>query len=371
MFKVFYVLFLTELRTILSARLTIFWVVLFPFFFLIMMMASYGGARGGAGALTIEAVDLDHSPESARYVDLVKQAFQSGDTIDATVVTVPSSAPVPDNRVRFVLPAGFGASVSKGASAPVKLYYNFAGGMTQDIAVKVFSAITVRFNALLFDAPMAASVEVFNSGGLKPVGFAQYMLTGVLIMSIMSSGMSSTCVGIAERRERHTFKFMSCLPMSPGTYLIAMLAARTVVLFGASILLLLGARFIFGIHVDLSPERLLNASIVICLGGVTLLSLGILMSSRVTSVPNAIFLSNMVYLALLFLSNLTMPFSAFPDNVRKVLSNLPTAQFATALRGVLIQGTPLVSEWRALAVLAAWSLGFMVVGRLAFHWHKV
>lgn len=370
MFKIFYILFITELRTILRARLTVFWILLFPFFFLIMMMISYG-ASGGAGSTTIEMVDLDRSAVSQRYVDLVQMAFSGGDTITAKIVMADPKSAIPDDRVRVVLPKGFGAAVENGQSAPVNIFYNFAGVMTEQIAVKVLSAITIRFNALIANAPMAAKNQIHNSGGMLPVGFAEYMLTGVLIMSMMSSGMNSTCVGIAERRERHTFKFMSCLPMSPGVYLAAMLAARIMVLFVAAFILLFGARYAFGMHINLEPMRLINSGALIILGAIMLLSLGIAMSSRVTSVPNAIFLCNMVYLALLFLSNLTMPFNAFPDQVRAVLVNLPTAQFASALRGVLVQGVSLGSEWHAMAIMLAWSLLFIAVGRAAFHWHKV
>jgi ABC-2 type transport system permease protein len=368
MLEAFPILLLTELRSLLRARVTIFWTLLFPFVFLLMMILSFG-QRGGMGSTTIEVVDQDRSPASASYVERITQVFRSGDPVYANVIAGNPAVPLGTGHIRLTIPAGFAQATEQGTEAPVTLLYHYTETV-EAIAFKVLTAVTIRFNAALAKAPMPVTVQSVDAGGLPPVDFPQYMLTGILIMSMMSSGMNSTCVGIAERRERNNFKMMSCLPLGPAAYLMAMLAARVILLLTASFVLLFGAHWLFGIAVDLEPVRLARAAVVIVLGACMLLALGIALSSRVSSVPNAIFLCNIVYILLLFLTNLTMPINAFPDGMRAVLANLPTAQFAEALRGVLVQGVGFKQAVAPMAVMAGWTVLFLGVGRIAFHWHR-
>jgi ABC-2 type transport system permease protein len=233
----------------------------------------------------------------------------------------------------------------------------------------------VRAGSLQFDADeagLAPSVDVVvDERGAEPAfGFAHYTLTGALVMSMMSAGMTTICVAIAYRRERNGFKMMACFPLRASTFLLSMLVSRMLLLCAAAFVLLLGARALFHIPLVLDAARLAQTGVVVALGGSMLLTLGIALAARIGTVSAATFVTSLVYIALLFLSDLTMPLSSMPAPIAALMQHLPTAQFVGALRHVLLRGEGLGLQRQALAEMAAWTLLFGIVAARSFRWHR-
>jgi ABC-type uncharacterized transport system permease subunit len=65
-----------------------------------------------------------------------------------------------------------------------------------------------------------------------------------------------------------------------------------------------------------------------------------------------------------------MPLTAMPEAVREVMHLLPTAQFVTALRHVLVRGEGLGQQLGLLGAMAGWTLLFGVIARSTFRWHR-
>ncbi len=373
MLKPFSILTLNEFRELVRNRVSLFWIFLFPFFFLSMMMMSFGHKGGLAGSATIEIVDQDHSDWSARYVDSLRKVFASGDPVAGTLVDADPHLPLQRGRLRVTVPAGFSNAIGNAGEVHVKVEYDKQAGLSTQVAAKVIAPVTIRFNSTASNSPTPVKLDVMDTsgGGPAPIGFPQFLLTGILVMSMMSAAMNNTCVTIADRRERNTFKLMSCLPLSPTAYLLSIVTARVLILVIAAIILILGGRYVYGIQFPIEPVRLLGSVGLMVLGTFMLLTLGVALSSRVTSVTNAIFLCNLVYLSLLFMSDLTMPLGDMPSHVRKLLSFLPTAELVSSIRAVLIQGVPPGQLLQPIGVMMGWTAAFMVISRSAFHWHRI
>ncbi|KQP41145.1 ABC transporter permease [Pseudorhodoferax sp. Leaf274] len=364
----FTVMVLNELKLIFRARATLFWIFLFPFFFLAMMLFSYG-TDGALASVIVELADEDHSERSAQYEEKIRQALLHEEALRAEVRKVDDPGrSVPEGAVRIIIPAGFGSSLQHEEAVAVRVVPGSAG-VGSEVVTRWIRALTVRFNAEIARAQMLVTVDV-QSPTARSLSFAQYMLTGTLVMSMLAAAMSSTCVAIADRRERHTFKLMSCLPVRLTDYLAAMLVSRLIVLALAAVALVFGAVQLFGIPLVLEAPRLARAALVIALGAAMLLSLGLSMASRMASVPDAVFATNLAYIVLLFLSDLTMPLSAMPADIKAIVAYLPTSAFVTALRGVLVAGDTLELQKAAMAVIVAWTFGFLVVAWRRFRWHR-
>ena len=370
MLRVFWILTGAELRALLRARVALFWIFIFPFIFLGMMMLSYGGGGAMAGQAIIEVVDQDHSAVSADYIDTISKAFHSSDTIRGQVRVVNDDSATQDGAVRLVLPKGMAAAVAGHGEAVIKASYSSAGNISTQVAARVLDPITTRFNARLANAPMPLKIELARINQDSGISFTQYLLTGVLIMSMMSAGMNATAVTIADHRERNTFKLMSCLPLSPSAYIGAILASRVIVLVAAAAFLIACARAVFGITISMDPVRLVNAAVILMIGNLMLLSLGLALAARMSSATTAVFICNIVYLILLFFSDLTMPLSALPGNVRTILQAVPTAHFVAALRATLLQGASLYGQSGQIAIMIAWTFGALLIARTAFVWHR-
>jgi ABC-type uncharacterized transport system permease subunit len=121
----------------------------------------------------------------------------------------------------------------------------------------------------------------------------------------------------------------------------------------------------------LTLTALATATVLTCVGAAAMISLGAMMAARISAAPVAIFLSNIVYLGLLMLSDLTIPLRGVPDQIRQLLSYLPTSQLVAGLRSALVQGQDLSHQGGVLLILSAWTVLFLTVARVTFRWHRV
>jgi ABC-2 type transport system permease protein len=366
----FRILFVNEFIAILRERVALFWIFFFPFFFLAIMLISYG-TQGMFGRQRIEIIDLDHSALSTRYIEKVRSTFSSNSLLQGDIIVLdpPPSGNARSGALRVTIPAGFARAFTDSGSTVVTVAYAFNGGLASGASARVFTVLTAAFNSEAAAKPLPAQLKFENTTTVPPVGYLQYLLTGILVMSMMTAGMNNTCVGVVAQRERKTFKLMSCLPLTPWVYLAAILCARLVILIIAAFVLLFGSRYAFDVQLPLSPRQLLNAGGLMLVGGLTLLSMGMAMSARIARVQTAIVVCNVVYMSLLFASDLTMPLSSYPEAVKPFLSALPTSQFVAGLRAILIQGSDLFSEWRTVLSLCVWSAVCLLFSRAMFRWH--
>jgi ABC-2 type transport system permease protein len=368
-YRAFVGLLLNEVRTLLRARISLFWTFAFPLVFLAMMLMSYGN-QGSLGAASIEIVDRDHSARSAEYVAAVRSAFTSGDPIVGRLSFPEPNSPPARGAVRVTIPAGFAEALSRQQPMGIEVAYDFASGFSTQVASKIFKPLTIRFNAQLARAPMLVAVDVRNLGSRIPIPFTLYMLTGVMVMSMMTAGMNSTCNAIAEMRQRNTFKFMAMLPMRPWTYLAAVLTARLIMVFLSAHVLLLVAAYGFGLAIPPLFDRFGDVALVLIAGGTMLIAAGLAVSARIQRVATAGMVTNFIYLSMVFVADLTMPLSSYSEHTRAWLALLPVSQFVVALRATLIDGVSVSQLGQPFLIMGACTVGFLLITRLLFFWHK-
>jgi ABC-2 type transport system permease protein len=365
----FRILFWRELVEQLRTPASLFWIFGLPLFYLALMFFSYG-RDGAVGPVVIEVVDHDQSALSRAYVADVGKVVGPAEMLRGDIVVVDPGTPVGSGHIRITFPPGFATAALRGEDTRIAVDYSIAGEMATQILLKIFEPLTTSFNGKLGQSETPVGLEFHSLGGERPVGFSQYMVTGIVVMAMMSAAMSRISALITLRREQNLFKLMACLPVGRVRYLLAMLCARLVVVTGGALLLLFLAVLLFDLPIDLGASALGKAAGVIVVGNMALLALGILLASRAASVERANFVATAVFVLLLFLSDITTPLRSLPMGPREFLSFLPTAQFAAALRAVVVQGTSLVHEWMALATTLAWTLGFLVTACALFRWHR-
>lgn len=357
-----------ELMILVRDSSVLFWIFLFPFFFMFMMLFAFGSG-GSLPQQTIEIVDLDRSTLSQRYIEEVRRTFSGTESIPGELRQADERRPVAAGASRITVPEGFGHDLER--QRPVAVAVSFAeDGLAAQLVVRVVQALSLRFEADVSARPELVNVRSDARGAAPAVRFVHYVLTGTMVMAMMSAGMTSVANALAYRRERNGFKMLACMPLSGTRFLLAMLLARLLVLLFAALVLVLGARHLFGVPLWLSPDRLLQGGLVMLLGGAMLLALGLVLGARLATSSAATFVTGLVYIALLFLCDLTMPMSAMPPGVRAVMAHLPPALFVDALRQVFILGEGLGRQMATLAEMSGWLLLFALLAQFTFRWHK-
>jgi hypothetical protein len=73
---------------------------------------------------------------------------------------------------------------------------------------------------------------------------------------------------------------------------------------------------------------------------------------------------------MVFVADLTMPLSSYSEHTRAWLALLPVSQFVVALRATLIDGVSVSQLGQPFLIMGACTVGFLLITRLLFFWHK-
>lgn len=357
-----------ELMILVRDSSVLFWIFLFPVFFMFMMLFAFGSG-GSLPQQVVEIVDLDQSVLSRRFIDEIRTTFSATESLPALLRGARDADPVANGASRITIPENFGGMLEQ--RRPVVVAVTYAeDGLPAQLVVRVVRSLSLRFEADLAQQGELLVVRSDPRGAVPAVRFVHYALTGTMVLAMMSAGMTTVCSALAYRRERNGFKMLACMPLSAARFLLAMLSARLAMLVFAACLFVLAGQWLFGVQVVLTPLRLAQGLLVVLLGGAMLLALGTALGARVATVSGANFITGLVYIVLLFLSDLTMPISAMPPAVRAVMEHLPPALFVTALRRSFILAEGLNLHLMLLAEMTAWLLLFAAIAALTFRWHK-
>jgi ABC-2 type transport system permease protein len=147
--------------------------------------------------------------------------------------------------------------------------------------------------------------------------------------------------------------------------LIAVMSSRFIFTMIQAVILLIFARYAFGVVNHGSYFALI---VLMVLGGITFFGLGLLVASRVKT-QDAIFgLMNLVQLPMWILSGIFFSSDRFPDAVQPVIKALPLTPLIDSMRAVMLEGASLSSQLPRMAILAAWAIGCFALALRLFRW---
>lgn len=372
MSDLFFRLLRNELTILISNRAVIFWTVVFPVFYLTVMLFAFG-SKGGLGNVSIEIVDNDHSPASARYVATLPLIFSFGDitVTQRQLGEVESRVQVAATSVRVEVPANFSLN-SVASPARVVVSYGFGAPIAVKTVAHAIGNFTLVYDKTVSIGKSPVSVTYVNVGGDRvEITYSQYILTGVLVMVMMSTGIMTTSVALASLRETQTIKVYACTPLPKSVFLGAFLAARAIIAITSSVVLLAVGHYLYGVPFRTSPLSVGQAALLIVLGTIMFLAIGVALGARTSNIGGATVIGNLVYFPLMFLGDLTIPLKDFPTIAGKVLSVLPVHSVVSALRECLFAGAYPGLALINLGIILAWTGVFFAVSIRLFRWSRL
>lgn len=187
----------------------------------------------------------------------------------------------------------------------------------------------------------------FGAGG----NYSQYVLPGIIAMTIMQGGIYGLAYWMIDLKSRGVIKRFLVTPLKQGELIISVLASRILVSIGQAVFLTLVGIILFNVSVSLNA---LFALILIILGSGIFLLVGLLISMFADTYEAAAPITAAVGLPLTFLGNIFFPVDSLPSVLRYVGEILPITYLADGVRSVFLsQGIP-KAVWTDIAILAVW-----------------
>jgi ABC-2 type transport system permease protein len=258
----------------------------------------------------------------------------------------------------LVVPAGFGREVAAGRRAGVQLIVDGADANTATTVLGYASALVSEANLRRVAGALAGNElvgidyqpRVFYNPELRTT---QFLVPGLVGFILMLTAVLSTALSVVREKERGTLEQLRVTSLRPAELILGKTLPYLAISLTATVLILLAARFLFGVVVRGSYLDLFVATLVYLVGA---LGWGLLVSSLsetqamafqvgiVTSMLPAIFLSGFIF-----------PIRSMPVVVQALTYAVPARYFLVVLRGVILKGADLLPYWRDMAFLLAYA----------------
>lgn len=195
--------------------------------------------------------------------------------------------------------------------------------------------------------------------------YIDFLIPGLIGMNLLSSGVWGIGYAIVDARRRKLLKRLVATPMSRAEYLGSFLLARL-----AFLVLEVGVVLAFGMLVFDVPLNgsLLSLATVSVLAALTFGGIGLLTASRAQTVEGASGLMNVIMLPMWIFSGVFFATSRFPEAMQPVIHALPLTAANDALRGVILNGLPLMAVGGELLILTGWLVVTYGVALRIFRW---
>lgn len=208
----------------------------------------------------------------------------------------------------------------------------------------------------------AAQDQEFEEPGGRYIDF---LIPGLLGMGIMGGGIWGVGFVTVDMRIRKLLKRFLATPMKRTHFLSAMMISRMFFLIPEVVLLMLFARYTFGVRVYGS---LGTVAFLVLLGATAFSGIGLLIASRAKTIEAVTGMMNLVMLPMWVLSGIFFSASRYPEAVQPFIRVLPLTALIDALRAVTIEGAALTTQAGPVVILALYAVVTFTVALKIFRW---
>lgn len=219
----------------------------------------------------------------------------------------------------------------------------------------------------------AQSFGVDDNG--DDVSAAAYYLPGMLAAGLLLSGVQNLAIDIAMERSDGTLKRLAGTPLPVVSYFIGKIGQVLVTGAAQALLLIVVARFAFGVRLPSTVEAWSTFAWVFVLGVTTSAVLGIALSRIPRTGKSATAVIIPITLVLQFISGVYLSFTDLPDWLQFVASQFPLKWMAQGMRAVFLpsgyESLEAGGVWNlegVALVTAIWLVIGLVVCRVTFRW---
>ncbi len=199
------------------------------------------------------------------------------------------------------------------------------------------------------------------------VGYADWLLPGILAMNMMFSCLFGVGYVIVRYRKNGFLKRLRATPLTSFEFIAAQVASRLVLILLITTFIYTGTHMLLDTQMEGSYFTLFLIAIV---GAISLVSLGLVISARVTSEELAGGLLNLINWPMMMLSGVWFSLEGAPESVQAVANIFPLTHVLNSARAVMLDGATLIDVGPSLIALTALSAVFFAIGAKIFRWEQ-
>lgn len=348
---------IANLKMSVRNRTALFWNLAFPLIFIVLFQFLFSG-----NGITIDVgvVGEDTSPVSQQVVDEMR-ATDGFNVSTGSQESELQSLDDGDRSVVVVFEPG-----TDGSEVAANLYWDESDPQLGQVALGAVNQFLSDANeSMMTGAPViAVQTEAVESSEIK---YMDYLIPGILAMSIMNSGMIGLASAFVTYRERGILRRVRATPFPLPSFISARILSQLVISVAQAVILI-GAGILIA---DLTVNgNMLAIFVMVTLGSLAFLSLGFVVAAFARNQETADSLANAFTFPMLFLGGVFFPVDSAPDWLQPIMKLIPLRYLADGLRNLMIHDSTLAQEWlNVLVMLLTAVVGFALALRF-FRWES-
>ena len=199
----------------------------------------------------------------------------------------------------------------------------------------------------------------------RALSYADWALPGVLAMNVMFGSLWGVGWVVVRYRKNGVLRRLKATPLTPFEFLTAQVISRLAVVLGSSSLVYAGAALFLDV-----PMRgsYLTLFLTYAAGALCMISLGLIVSSRLRTEELADGLLNLMSWPMLLLSGVWFSMEGTSAAAQALSQIMPLTHLVSAARAIMIDGAGLVDVLPQLVLLLVLAVALLTVASKLFRW---
>jgi len=195
--------------------------------------------------------------------------------------------------------------------------------------------------------------------------YIDWVMPGILAMNMMFSCFWGVGWVIVRYRKNGVLRRLQATPLSAFEFLSAQILSRLLVVIGATLVVYVGADLLldFVMH-----GAYITLAIVFAAGALCLISMGLIIASRIKTEELADGLLNMLSWPMMLLSGVWFSMDGTSDLAQMLSALMPLTYLVDASRAVMIDGAGLVELLPQIGLMAGTGLVLLGIAAFLFRW---
>jgi len=201
----------------------------------------------------------------------------------------------------------------------------------------------------------------------QKIRYIDWAIPGILSMNLMFSSLFGIGYVIVRYRKNGVLKRLQATPVTPLEFLVAQAASRLMIVLAVICLVYMAANFALNF---IMLGSYITLFVVAALGTLTLLSLGLIVASRLASEELASGLLNFMAFPMMLLSELWFSLDGAPAWMSATSQLLPLTHMTQAAREVMLDGAGFAQISDHLLVMGGMTAVFLLIAAALFRWNQ-
>ena len=344
-----------SLKMYFRQKEAIIWSILLPLFMIVL----FGFVKfGGLGHIHLGIVN-EAGNSSAKLIEGLK-AVKILDITEGSKDEELKEMERGERELVLVIPASYSPS----SPGTLLAYSNDAKPQEAQVGALMLQRV---LDEMVFEQSppgnrLLVKVQPVSSRNLTYIDF---LLPGVLSMSIMQMGVFGVAFGFVSLKKRGILRRLWVTPINPNDFIIAQVITRMIVLVLQTLVMIGIGMLFYNLHFI---GNMFSVLLIGALGAVVFLSIGFALAGISKSEDQVAPMANVVALPMMLLSGIFFSRNNLPGFIHTLTGFFPLTYLADGMRSIAIDGASLIQVWPQLAGLAIWSVIAVFIAVKMFRW---